>query len=133
MGNEAEKQVEVDPTGFWCVTSVGDHEPKSRTDFEYSVETMDDYCKNVHRRTWGVFPNRELAERIPQKNLGALEEAGYYKWLAVEKFEWGLYPGVLERYFYEWDRSSDRWVPIEDLPDNLQPMRGPFQWCSALG
>ena len=68
-------------------------------DIIYVVSTV---RKNLHTRVVGWFRTLEEAKIIIVGNYGDIWEMGYYPYAIIEKIEAGLYPTVLEEYWYEW-------------------------------
>ena len=70
-------------------------------------------------RTVGIFESQEHAVNILEKNIGDLNEAGWYEWAIVEEFNFGLYPDVDKEQtkLYKYERESDSWLPqpISDM------------------
>lgn len=48
----------------------------------------------VRKRTWGWFPNKDLAVTAAKENHGDMYECGYYDHVVIEEVEWGACASV---------------------------------------
>jgi hypothetical protein len=75
-----------------------------------------------NRRTVGIFPDFEAAERTVLRNYGDIEEAGYYQYAVVEFVPFGLYSLEREQWWYEFNLETERWEKSDTKPEPLAAM-----------
>ena len=78
------------------------------------IEPNDDYLALFgDQRVVGWYPEYSIAvEAVRENRLDINEEM--YDYAVVEEMEPGLYPNVVQRQFFEYDRNSDSYLEIEE-------------------
>jgi hypothetical protein len=106
----------------------------------YAVTTYERTARRVvglktlrDRRTVGIVPSFEEAERIVLGNYGDIEEAGHYQYAVVELVPFGLYPIDRRQWWYEFNLETQRWEKLASIPEPLATMFGRMVDWSDIG
>lgn len=72
-------------------------------------------------RTVGLFKRRSQAFYILRKDIGDLDEAGYYQYAVIEPLPLTLYPTNKpeDRLWFEHHRDTNRWVQLPAEPEEI--------------
>lgn len=82
------------------------------TGFEHLPDP--DYYTIGDIRCWGYYKDFNQANYIVVHNKTDLNE-GIYEYCIIEKFDEGVTPCALERWFYKFNRVNGEYEPIEEL------------------
>ena len=64
-------------------------------------------CGNVSR-TFGYYNNKIDALDAIRKNIGSLNESGYYDYLVLEEAESGIFPQTKVIQWYKWNNKWEK-------------------------
>lgn len=78
------------------------------------VETSDVFFADFGcRRTWGYYPEYEMAAKALHENVTDMYE-GCYKYAVIEKIDWGICAICEERQWFKWDKERNGYFEIDE-------------------
>ena len=71
------------------------------------------FAKYGDKRTWGYYPEYEMAANALHENRTDMHE-GCYKYAVIEKIGYGICAYCEKRQWFKWDKDKDGYFEIEE-------------------